>query len=365
MKNRILFILVILSTVSFSLFGQKITVTDIVGREVSVNAPAKRVILGEGRSLITLSLLFDDPSSVVVGWMSDFKKSGGLLYKDYEDKFPGIKNIKSIGAMGQETVSTEQIIALRPDLAIFSAGSHGPNAKSANTIRQLQAAGIPIVFIDFRLHPIQNTVPSIRILGKLMGKEKEAEAYIRYYESRIQDIQSKIAQNKNQRKPVVYMEMIRGKLSGSPGKGNLGEYITWLGGKNLGDVLPGELGELNAEYVISQQPDVYIATGIATPGEAGFVIGHGIGRETAMKSLEALTKRRVMQPLKAVRAGNVYGVWHLFYDSPLNLVAIEALAKYIQPELFSDMDLQKTIDVLNAQFLAVPLKGTYFLELKK
>lgn len=357
-------ILLIIATISTNIFSQKITVTDIVGREISIDAPAKRVILGEGRSLITLSLLYDDPTSVVVGWMSDFKKSGGLLYKDYEKTFPRVKDIKSIGAMGQETVSTEQIIALRPDLAIFSAGSHGPNAKSANTIKQLQAAGIPIVFIDFRLHPIENTVPSIRILGKLLGKEKEAEAYIKYYAQRVQYIQSTIAQS-NKEKPLVYMEMIRGKLSGSPGKGNLGEYITWLGGKNLGDVLPGELGELNAEYVISQQPDIYIATGIALPGETGFVIGHGINKETTMKSLESLTSRRTMQALKAVRSGKVYGIWHLFYDSPLNIVAIEALAKYIQPDLFLELDLQETIDVLNEEFLSIPLQGTYFIDYKK
>src|SRR3546814_10305866 len=64
---------------------------------------------------------------------------------------------------GKETVSTEQIISLKPDLAIFGAGSHGPDAKSADIIRQLEAAGIPIVFIDFRLHPFKNTVPSMSL----------------------------------------------------------------------------------------------------------------------------------------------------------------------------------------------------------
>lgn len=345
--------------------GQKITVTDIVGREVTLDRPAKRLILGEGRSMVTLSLLYEDPAAPVVGWMSDFKKSGGWLYDDYVKRFPEIGRIKSIGAMGQETVSTEQIIALRPDLAIFSAGSHGPNAKSASTIRQLEAAGIPIVFIDFRLHPIKNTIPSIKILGQVLGKEKEAEAFIEFYDQRLSQIENRVTEHQNTTRPKVYMEMIRGTLSGSPGKGNLGEYIGWLGGQNIGDVLPGEVGELNAEYVIDQQPDIYIATGLAVPGQSGFVIGYGIEKGRTRNSLESLTKRAIMRPLKAVNEDRVYGLWHLFYDSPLNIVAIEALAGWIRPELFPDSDPQRTLTELNDRFMAVPLKGTYFIELKK
>lgn len=192
MRVKIIFLLLLALTGWKEMAGQKITVTDIVGRRVTLDAPAERLILGEGRSMVTLSLLYEDPAAPVVGWMSDFKKSGGWLYDDYVKRFPKIERIKSIGAMGQETVSTEQIIALRPDLAIFSAGSHGPNAKSASTIRQLEAAGIPIVFIDFRLHPIKNTIPSMKILGQVLGKEKEAEAYIEFYDQRLSRIENKV-----------------------------------------------------------------------------------------------------------------------------------------------------------------------------
>lgn len=365
MKSKfILLLLALLSAISV-VFGQKITVTDIVGREVTLKKPAQRVILGEGRSMITLSLLYENPAEVVVGWMSDFKKHGGLLYDEYVKKFPEITQIRSIGAMGQETVSTEQIVALRPDLAIFSSGSHGPNARSANTIRQLEAAGIPIVFIDFRLHPIENTAPSMELLGKVLGKEREAAEFIRFYQQKMDYIEKNRPRKSSDIKPKVYMEMIRGKLSGTPGKGNLGEYIEWLGGRNIGDVLPGEVGELNAEYVIAQQPDIYIVTGLAEPGEVGFVIGPGIRSDQTRASLQNLAARSLIQPLSAVRTGRVYGLWHFFYDSPLNIVAIEALARWIQPKVFGDLDPGKTIDRLNADFLALPLKGEFFIGLTK
>ena len=348
------------------LFAQPITVTDVVGREVTIPGPAKRVILGEGRQLITLSLLVEDPAAIVAGWTGDFAKSGGFLYDTYRKQFPAIDQIPLIGTSGKETVSTEQIIALKPDLAIFGAGSHGPDARSANVIRVLEAAGIPIVFIDFRLHPFKNTVPSMDILGKVLGREKQATDYITFYNRRINYIKGTLAKQTDLKRPKVYMEMIRGAAPpGSPGNGNLGEFIEFAGGNNIGTILPGEVGTLNMEYVISEQPDVYIATGIAKPGEAGLVIGQDIYTNQTQQSLAALAERAVVRPLTAIHPGKVYGMWHLFYDSPLNIAAVEAIAKWTHPELFGKLQPHGVLQEINKRFLAVPLKGVYFAELKK
>ena len=345
--------------------AQPITVTDVVGREVTIPMPAKRIILGEGRQLITLSLLVPDPVAIVAGWTGDFAKSGGLLYEEYRTRFPAMDKIPLIGTSGKETVSTEQIISLKPDLAIFGAGSHGPDAKSADVIRQLEAAGIPIVFIDFRLHPFTTTVPSINVLGKVLGREKQAAAFAEFYNRRMNHIRGTLAQQKNLKRPKVYMEMIRGAVPpGSPGKGNLGEFIEFVGGNNIGSILPGEVGTLNMEYVIGEQPDVYIATGIAIPGEEGLVIGQNVYTTQTQASLAKLAARPVVSPLNAIKQGNVYAMWHLFYDSPLNIAAVEALAKWTHPDLFGKLQPHGVLKEINERFLAVPLKGVYFAELK-
>lgn len=362
--NKCIYIFCAIALIQLSAAAQSITVTDIVGRKVTLKAPAKRVILGEGRSLLTLSLLDPNPVGLVVGWTGDFAKSGGNIYDEYQKKFPAMSKIPQIGGNGKETVSTEKIISLKPDLAIFGSGSHGPDAKSADVIRQLEAAGIPIVFIDFRLHPFKNTIPSMALLGKVLGKEKKANEYIAFYKSRM-DIISKALKGKTATRPKVYMEMIRGQNVGSPGKGNLGEFIDFAGGHNIGaDVLPGEVGTLNMEYVIRQQPDIYIATGIASVGEPGLAIGYGISQAETQKSLKALADRSVVSPLKAVKSKKVYGMWHLFYDSPLNIAAVEAIAKWINPTLFKTVNPDETLRQINQKFLAVPFQGTYFAELK-
>ncbi len=348
------------------LHAQPITVTDVVGREVTIPAPAKRIILGEGRQFITLSLLVPDPAAIIAGWTGDFAKSGGLLYDEYRKRFPAIDNIPLIGTSGKETVSTEQIISLKPDLAIFGAGSHGPDARSGDVIRQLEAAGIPIVFIDFRLHPFKNTLPSMELLGQVLGQEQKATQFVAFYNRRMNHIKGTLAKQRDLTKPKVYMEMIRGAVPpGSPGKGNLGEFIEFVGGNNIGTILPGEVGTLNMEYVISEKPDVYIATGIAIPGEQGLVIGQNVYTYQTQQSLSQLAKRPVVSPLDAIKQGNVYGMWHLFYDSPLNIAAVEALAKWIHPELFGKLEPHGVLKEINERFLAMPLKGVFFAELKQ
>lgn len=345
--------------------AQSITVTDVVGREVSIPAPAKRVILGEGRQLVTLSLLVPDPVDILAGWAGDFARSGGLLYEAYREKYPQLDDVPLIGSSGKETVSTEQIISLKPDLAIFGAGSHGPDAKSGDVIRQLEAAGIPIVFIDFRLNPFKNTIPSMEVLGKVLGQEQKANEFIAFYKRRMNYIRGTLAKHENLPRPKVYMEMIRGNVPpGSPGKGNLGEFIEFVGGNNIGNILPGEVGTLNMEYVISEQPDIYVATGIAVPGEDGLVIGYGIQTGQTQQSLAALAARPVVSPLAAIQQGKVYAMWHLFYDSPLNIAVVEALAKWTHPDLFGKLQPHGLLQEINSKFLALPLKGVYFAELK-
>lgn len=346
--------------------AQAISVTDIVGREVTLSAPAKRVILGEGRQLVSLSLLVPDPVDILAGWAGDFARSGGLLYEAYREKYPQLDDIPLIGASGKETVSTEQIISLKPDLAIFGAGSHGPDAKSGDVIRQLEAAGIPIVFIDFRLNPFKNTIPSMEVLGKVLGQEQKANEFIAFYKRRMNYIRGTLAKHESLPRPKVYMEMIRGNVPpGSPGQGNLGEFIDFVGGDNIGKILPGEVGTLNMEYVISEQPDVYIATGIALPGQDGLVIGYGISTHQTQQSLATLAARPIVSPLTAIQENRVYGMWHLFYDSPLNIAVVEALAKWIHPSLFGRLQPHGMLQEINHKFLALPLKGVYFAELKK
>ncbi len=51
-----------------------VTVTDIVGRSVTVNAPVSRMLLGEARLLYLVSVLEkENPFQRIVGWPNDLR----------------------------------------------------------------------------------------------------------------------------------------------------------------------------------------------------------------------------------------------------------------------------------------------------
>ena len=50
-------------------------------------------------------------------------------------------------------------------------------------------------------------------------------------------------------------------------------------------------------------------------------------------------------------------------NSPIDIVATEVLARWIQPELFADLDPRATLTAINERFLAVPYHGDYWTDL--
>ena len=59
----------------------------------------------------------------------------------------------------------------------------------------------------------------------------------------------------------------------------------------------------------------------------------------------------------------MHGLSHQLINSPIDIVATEVLAKWIQPELFADLDPRATLDTINKDFLAVPYRGDYWTDL--
>ena len=57
-------------------------------------------------------------------------------------------------------------------------------------------------------------------------------------------------------------------------------------------------------------------------------------------------------------------IYHQFYQSPYHFVAIQALAKWIHPDKFKDLDPQATFQELHARFLPIPLTGLFWTELQ-
>lgn len=351
-----------------------LTVTDVAGRKVDIPDKVEHVLLGEGRMLYSVAMLEgDQPFKRIVGWQGELKTVDAQGYAAYQAKFPQIDQLPRIGTTSEASVSPEKVLALHPDVAIFGIAGHGPGIKN-ELVEQLHQAGVPVVFIDFRQHPLQNTVPSLRLIGQALHREKQAEEYIAFYQQhlkRVEDVVSKIPESQ---RPSVFIEMLAGYGKGgvacchTAGNGNMGDFIKAAGGNNMAaKLLPGPIGDINLEKLIAADPRFYLVSGTrdSTSTQPGLKAGAGVSDDTARASLQPLIAREGISSLSAVREGRVHGIWHNFYNSPYNILAIEAMAKWFYPEQFKDLDPNKTLAELQQRFLPVDIGGAYWVDLKK
>ncbi|MBS3936212.1 MAG: ABC transporter substrate-binding protein [Sulfuritalea sp.] len=352
------------------------SLTDLAGRNVIVPAKVERVLLGEGRFIPALALLEKDPVARVVGMMGEFERYDAAGYAQYKAAFPAIERIARVGRGSGESFSVEQAIALAPDLAIFGLEGHGPAPKDKDTIARLEKAGVTVVFIDFRQEPLLNTPRSIAVLGAVLGRRAAADAYIAFYETEMARVAQRLPKAGNgagAALPTVFIENRVGlsdECCQTMANGMMGRFVDFAAGRNIArDLIPGSFGTLSLEYLLTQQPQVYIGTAIGAPATADktprrIVLGAGASEEIARASLARAVQRRGIAELNAVKQGRAHAIWHHFYNSPLNVVAVQVVAKWLHPERFADLDPQETLRTLYARFQPVPLSGVYWVDLK-
>lgn len=339
------------------------TLTDLAGRQVQVPDKVERILLGEGRMIYSLSLLEGKhPFARVAGWQGDFRGLDVQGYGAFHRAFPEAEKIPLVGGTSADTFSVEKALAVHPDLAIMAlSGGHGPSPDS-EAVKQLEAAGVAVIFVDFSDHPLSNTVPSMRLLGQALGREQQAQAFIDFYQRSLARVTDTLAQAGQLEQPTIFIDMLAGlqDCCGSPGTGNFGEMIKLAGGRNIADGrIPGPIGTLNVEYILSSDPDVYVATGVFAAGQGGVTLGYSATLQQAHDSLRQAAQRPPLNELRAVRQGNVHGLWHIFYDSPEHLVAVQALAQWLHPQLFKDLDPDQTRRELYQRFMPIPASGVF------
>lgn len=337
--------------------------TDLRDRPLSITPPVGKLSIDDGRYLIALSLIHPDPVSVLAAWSGDVNRISPEMYRAFVEKNAALATLPKTPSSAAD-FDVEAVLAAGPDVAVVSLGSGPTDAQ----VTQLEAAGVTVAFIDFFTHPFENQSKSLSLLGKLTGREEQAEAYNAFRAARLKAISDKVAGLTDAQKPTVFLEAHAGNspdCCNSVGQGNVGDYITFVGGRNIGaEVLNTASGKLNLEFVIDRNPDVYIATGGPHLEKAGgFVVGPQYDQTRSRESLRKVASRRGIANLDAVGAGRTHGLSHQLINSPIDIVATEVLAKWIHPELFADLNPRATLDEINSRFLAVPYRGDYWVDL--
>jgi iron complex transport system substrate-binding protein len=344
-----------------------VTATDLLGRTVTLPRPARKVICLPGRQMAVLNLLHPDPASLLAGWSNDMKIGAVAEYAAYRRRFPGLDSVPVLGSAVPDPGTVEKILALGGDLVLVSrAVVQSSGGIDGAILRSLADAGLPFAVVDFFASPLRDTIPSLTAIGQLIGRQEQAEALVGFYSEVLDRIRARTAGLTTQ--PTVMMHAHAGGTAccNSPGQGTFNAFINMAGGHNIGaDMLTGALGPLSLEYVLTQDPKVYIATGGSYNGRGGVMLGAGIALAEARDSLREVIAGAKLDSLTAVRDGRAHGLWHGCNDTPAHVVAIEAMLRWTHPDRAEGIDPARSLEALNKRFAAVPMEGTYWVDLKR
>ncbi|WP_273838999.1 ABC transporter substrate-binding protein [Providencia rettgeri] len=354
-------------------FAAPITVTDIAGREVTVNAPVSRVMLADSRVLVALNILHpQSPLKGIIAWDDALIKKAPDLSAAYSKKFPELSKIPVFPNPYTTDFSVEKALVAQPDLLIFDIGLQSKLTESG-TLSLLEKSGLPVIFIDFRQYPLKNTMPSMTLLGQVFGEPQQAEAFNQFYQQRLDLIRSKVATLDKGQRPSVFIERAAG-ISGEDyccktfGNGNFGEFVEIAGGNNLGSqwFSTGMGGEINEEQLIHSNPDYYLMTAAdwdsTRKGSSSVPLGYMGDKAKSQARLTKLMERPKLRSLSAYQNKQVLALYQQYYDTPFNIIAVEAIAKFLHPNLFTELDPQADSDYLHKTFTALEGDGVFWVK---
>lgn len=351
--------------------AETIEVTDLAGRVVTVTRDPQKIVLSEGRQLYTLAMLDrDDPFKRVVGWGNDLIANDPGAWDKYLAKFPKAKDVADMGNPYAADVSMEKIASLGTEVYILDLSNYF-KAQETGLLGKLEKAGIATIFVDFRQDPTQNVLPSVQLLGRVLGREKEANAFADYYLQQTRRIYARVGAIPDNKKPLVFVERAAGLLPccATFGPFNFGRFIEEAGGRNWGSqYFSAFQAQAAQEKVLSDNPDVYFLTGAnwygSNSGSTAVSLGYDATPEKVQKELSALMNRPGFQQLKAVQGKKVMAFYHQFYDAPYYFVAELAMAKELYPDLFKDIDPEAVFKEFHEKFLPISYSGVFWAKLQ-
>ncbi|HWR08743.1 ABC transporter substrate-binding protein [Sporomusa sp.] len=347
---------------------EQIQVTDLAGREVKIKAPANKVVLqwsGSGGGFITmLALAGKDAPQKIAGWDYGLRNFRFDMWKKYSEAMPELEKIPDVGNIDQDSFSVEKVISLKPDVLVLPLGLV---KQSQDIVKKLETAGIPTVFIDYHTESIENHTKSILLMGKILGKEQQAQELATYHQEQVNKIYSRLKAI-NKPKPKVYVEVgSEGPATYGNTYGNSmwGALVEQCGGVNITKDKFEKWGQINPEFLLKANPDIIIITGSYWPKKPESMrLGFMSDTVESQKLLEAFTKRTGWSELNAVKNKQVSSIHHGISREVYDLVVIQYLAKRFYPEEFKDVDPLASFQEFHKKFLPVELSGIWMMELQ-
>ena len=272
--------------------------TDDLGREISLEAPAQRIVsLAPSNTEILFAIGAGDQ---VVG-------------RDEFSDYPAeALDVASIGGSFGD-LNTEAITALEPDLILAA------EITTPEQISSLEDLGLKVYWLA-NPSTIEEMYENLRVVANLTGNSDKAKLLIEELSARVQAVDNALTDVTEL--PKVFYE-IDGSDPLAPWTAGAGTFIdvliTRAKGDNIGNALSGDYAQISIEELIIQNPEIILL------GDAAFGV-----------TVESVGARAGWEALFAVENNFVFP----FDDNlisrpgPRMIDGLELLAQLLHPEAF-------------------------------
>ncbi len=334
----------------------QINVIDAVGDTIILDKPANRIV----PTFFFEEIFALGAEDNIVGWSRGYWEGRRQsIWDKYlnESGFP-VEEIPDVGYIYKGTFDCEKVAELDPDIVILY-------QRQPEIEEKLSKFGIQSVHVDF--HSETETIRSIKILGKVLGKEQRAEELAEFYQEQTNKVYSVLENIKDKEKPKVYVEGGWKEYSTYGNTYMFGALVDLAGGENIA-TSAGIIksGTISPEYILSEDPDVIIITGATWAGhEDRPQLGYYTDPQKARQSLENRLDRPGWENLTAVKNGTVYSIHHGLARHIYDFYCLQYFAKWFYPEEFADLDPEESWREFHERFLPVTYSGTWSISLEE
>lgn len=284
-----------------------VTLTDQAGREVTLEAPAEKIVSG---------YYISTSACIALGLKDKLVGVEKKLINIYDLAAPEFANLPNVGSAKE--FDLEGCLALEPDLVILP-------KKLKDAAETISGYGIPVLLVNPESQ--EDLVDMLSLIGQATGTQERSAALSGTYSVSAEKLAGLCAGLTDADRPSVYLGGNGSILTTAPKDMYQADLIRLGGGANAGDTLDGDSWtEVSYEQILTMNPDV-----ILLPSDASYTVDEVKGDP----QLSSVT---------AVKDGAVYAMPNAFeaWDSPVPscFLGSEWIMSVLHEDLFTLEDLR-------------------------
>lgn len=299
-----------------------LTIEDEMGRKVEIKSALQRLVV-----------LTSYPAELICA-LGCGEKIVGMCKP--ERHF--LLEIKSKASVGNSAVtpSLEKIIELAPDLVVAYQWTQ------KDIIRQLESANIPVICSGaWTLSQIDRFIEQ---MGRILDKPERAEELRQFFEDTTRLIHERAQTLTASQKPMVFIEGTTPYQTTAVGQNAMQtpwgtfmfespmqQQLELAGGINCVGRQPVKAPKMNPEWVVEKNPDIFIKIALVQ------INGAVVSAEFMHRERSTFMARPELSRLKATQSKSVYVIHPRLCAGPMQVIGGCYYAKWLHPELFSDL----------------------------